>query len=85
MTQKILVVDDEESLAEFVCRALRQQGYKTVCAFDGDSALSLIYEELPDLVILDLMLPLMDGWEMYSSSAAFEKFSYLATVIKYRK
>ena len=64
MTQKILVVDDEESLAEFVCRALRQQGYKTVCAFDGDSALSLIYEELPDLVILDLMLPLMDGWEI---------------------
>ena len=64
MTQKILVVDDEESLAEFVCRALRQQGYKTVCAFDGDSAPSLIYEELPDLVILDLMLPLMDGWEI---------------------
>ncbi len=64
MAQKILVVDDEESLAEFVCRALRQQGYMTVCAFDGDSALSLIYEELPDLVILDLMLPLMDGWEI---------------------
>ena len=64
MAQKILVVDDEESLAEFVGRALRQQGYMTVCAFDGDSALSLIYEELPDLVILDLMLPLMDGWEI---------------------
>ena len=64
MAHKILVVDDEESLAEFVCRALRQQGYMTVCAFDGDSALSLIYEELPDLVILDLMLPLMDGWEI---------------------
>ncbi|MDO4561309.1 MAG: response regulator transcription factor [bacterium] len=64
MAQKILVVDDEESLAEFVCRALRQQGYMTVCAFDGDSALSLIYEELPDLVVLDLMLPLMDGWEI---------------------
>ncbi len=64
MAQKILVVDDEESLAEFVCRALKQQGYMTFCAFDGDSALSLIYEELPDLVILDLMLPLMDGWEI---------------------
>ena len=64
MAQKILVVDDEESLAQFVCRALRQQGYKTVCAYDGDNALSLIYEEMPDLVILDLMLPLMDGWEI---------------------
>ena len=64
MAQKILVVDDEESLAQFVCRALRQQGYKTVCAYDGDNALSLVYEEMPDLVILDLMLPLMDGWEI---------------------
>lgn len=64
MEQKILVVDDEESLAEFICRALRQHGYRTVCAHDGDAALTLIYEELPDLVILDLMLPLMDGWEI---------------------
>lgn len=64
MTQKILVVDDEESIVQFVCRALRQQGYKTVSAYDGDNALSLIYEEKPDLVVLDLMLPLMDGWEI---------------------
>lgn len=64
MAQKILVVDDEENLANFICLALRRQGYKTVCAYDGDSALSLVYEEVPDLVILDLMLPLMDGWEI---------------------
>lgn len=64
MAEKILVVDDEENLAEFVSRALRQQGYKTLCSYDGDNALSLIKEELPALVILDLMLPLMDGWEV---------------------
>ncbi len=64
MAQKILVVDDEESLAGFICRALRQHGYKTVCAYDGDTALSLVYEELPDLLLLDLMLPRMDGWEI---------------------
>lgn len=64
MAQKILVVDDEESLAGMICRALRQQGYKTVCAYDGDTALSLVYEELPDLMLLDLMLPRMDGWEI---------------------
>ncbi|MCE5201566.1 MAG: response regulator transcription factor [Synergistaceae bacterium] len=64
MAEKILVVDDEENLAEFVSRALRQNGYRTLCAFDGDSALDLIEEELPDLVILDLMLPMMDGWEV---------------------
>lgn len=64
MAQKILVVDDEESLAGFICRALRQHGYKTVCAYDGDTALSLVYEEIPDLMLLDLMLPRMDGWEI---------------------
>ncbi len=64
MAQKILVVDDEENLVLFICRALRQQGYKTVCAYDGDCALSLVYEEMPDLVVLDLMLPRMDGWEI---------------------
>lgn len=64
MTEKILVVDDEESLAEFVCRALKQRGYATISAGDGDEALNLITEELPDLVVLDLMLPKMDGWEV---------------------
>lgn len=64
MAEKILVVDDEESLAEFISRALKQRGYKTIVAGDGDSALNLIAEELPDLVILDLMLPRMDGWEV---------------------
>ena len=64
MTEKILVVDDEESLAAFVCRALKQRGYRTITAGDGDEALNLIEEELPSLVILDLMLPKMDGWEV---------------------
>lgn len=70
MAEKILVVDDEESLADFVARALRQHGYKTICAYDGDTALNMIGEELPDLVILDLMLPMMDGWEVCRRSKA---------------
>ncbi|MDL2297880.1 response regulator transcription factor [Synergistaceae bacterium OttesenSCG-928-D05] len=70
MAEKILIVDDEESLADFVARALRQHGYKTICAYDGDSALNMIGEELPDLVILDLMLPMMDGWEVCRRSKA---------------
>lgn len=64
MFEKILVVDDEASIVEFICRALKMQGYKVVSASDGDNALNMIEEELPDLVILDLMLPGMDGWEV---------------------
>lgn len=70
MAEKILIVDDEENLADFIARALRQHGYKTICAYNGDTALRVITEELPDLVILDLMLPLMDGWEVCRRSKA---------------
>ena len=64
MAEKILIADDEESLVEFIGRALKKQGYRVITAYDGDNALFLIGEELPDLVILDLMMPLMDGWEV---------------------
>ena len=73
MEDKILIVDDEENIVDFLGRALRQNGYKTICAYDGDEALHLIEEELPDLVILDLMLPLMDGWEVCRRSKSGEK------------
>ena len=64
MAEKILIADDEENLVEFIGRALKKQGYRVITAYDGDNALFLIGEELPDLVILDLMMPLMDGWEV---------------------
>ena len=64
MPEKILIVDDEENITEFIARALRLHGFKTICAHDGDQALSTVEEELPDLIILDLMLPKMDGWEV---------------------
>ena len=73
MADKILVVDDEESIVDFVSRALRQHGYKTLCSYNGDEALHMIEEELPDLVILDLMLPLMDGWEVCRRAKSSEK------------
>ena len=64
MAEKILIADDEESLVEFIGRALKKHGYRVITAHDGDNALFLVGEELPDLVILDLMMPLMDGWEV---------------------
>ncbi len=64
MAEKILIADDEENLVEFIARALKKCGYRVITAYDGDNALFLIGEELPDLVILDLMMPQMDGWEV---------------------
>lgn len=63
-TAKILVVDDEEAILEFVSYNLRKEGYEVTCAVDGDEAVRLTAETAFDLVILDIMLPGMDGYEV---------------------
>ncbi len=60
----ILVVDDEPSISEVVSIYLRRAGYQVVVAHDGQQALQALEKELPDLVVLDLMLPKVDGLEI---------------------
>jgi len=61
---RVLIVDDERMLAETIEYNLRKAGFETVTAFDGESALALAREHQPQLVILDLMLPKISGWEV---------------------
>ncbi|MBI4331833.1 MAG: response regulator transcription factor [Chloroflexi bacterium] len=61
---KILVVDDEPRIVEVVKLYLEKEGYQAVTAGDGRKALELVQRENPDLIILDLMLPEMDGLEV---------------------
>jgi len=62
-SRTILVVDDEPRIAEAVTMNLELEGYQVSCASNGQEALRKITEELPDLVILDVMMPNMDGFE----------------------
>jgi DNA-binding response OmpR family regulator len=62
--QTVLVVDDEEAIAEAVRARLENEGYRVVVALDGPQAIDLHREHHPDLVVLDLMLPGMDGLEV---------------------
>ena len=64
MARKILVVDDESVLVETIAYNLEQAGYQVITAADGKSALQAAHRELPDLIILDIMLPEMDGLEV---------------------
>ena len=64
MGAKILIVDDEVVLAETISYNLEQAGYQVIVAGDGTSALEMARRELPNLIILDLMLPEMDGLEV---------------------
>jgi DNA-binding response OmpR family regulator len=62
--QTVLVVDDEETIAEAVRARLENEGYRVLVAGDGDRAIETAARERPDLVVLDLMLPGMDGLEV---------------------
>lgn len=63
----ILIVDDEESIVEFIKMGLEAEGFTVHSAFDGNSAVSLAKEVNPHVIILDIMIPGMNGFEVCSS------------------
>lgn len=64
MKYKILVVDDDQNIAELIRLYLEKEMYEVRIAYDGKKALNIFYEWTPDLVILDLMIPQIDGYEV---------------------
>ncbi|MCX5757104.1 MAG: response regulator [Candidatus Hydrogenedentes bacterium] len=61
---KILVVDDEPDVVELIERTLKAEGFDVVTAFDGIDAIDLADSEMPDLILLDLMMPMISGYEV---------------------
>ncbi|MFC4321054.1 response regulator transcription factor [Litchfieldia salsa] len=64
MNKKVLVVDDEQSIVTLLQYNLKQAGFEVITAMDGEAGLNAAIHEQPDLIILDLMLPKMDGIEV---------------------
>jgi two-component system alkaline phosphatase synthesis response regulator PhoP len=64
VSQRVLVVDDDKQIVRLVQSYLEQAGYAVLTAYDGAAALRIIRTERPDLVVLDLMLPDLDGWSV---------------------
>ena len=71
MTRKplVLIVDDEIDVVLTLRAALHQARFRTAIATDGESALRLVEEFRPDIILLDLMMPLIDGWSVIESLA----------------
>lgn len=61
---KILIVDDEENICELVRLYIEKEGFEAVIAGDGQEAVAKFTTEKPDLILLDVMLPLKDGWQV---------------------
>ncbi|WP_134702338.1 response regulator YycF [Ammoniphilus sp. YIM 78166] len=64
MAKLILVVDDERPIADILKFTLEKEGYQVICAYDGEEAVRMAEEHNPDLLLLDIMLPKLDGMEV---------------------
>ncbi|MBR4911099.1 MAG: response regulator transcription factor [Clostridia bacterium] len=62
--QKILIVDDDQNICELLRMYLDKDGYDTAIAGDGEQALGLVNTYVPDLIMLDIMMPKLDGWQV---------------------
>ncbi|MBM6925051.1 response regulator [Pseudoflavonifractor phocaeensis] len=67
MNKRILIVEDEKNIVDILSFNLSKEGYETLEAYDGQAGLQLALEQNPDLILLDLMLPKMDGFEVCRS------------------
>ena len=64
MSKRILIVEDEKNIVDILSYNLNKEGYTTLEAYDGDAGLQLALEQNPDLILLDLMLPKMNGFDV---------------------
>ncbi|HEX7327702.1 MAG TPA: response regulator [Casimicrobiaceae bacterium] len=63
MSAKLLLVEDNELNRDMLSRRLARRGYEVVFAFDGQAAVDAAAKEAPDLILMDMSLPVIDGWE----------------------
>jgi CheY-like chemotaxis protein len=81
MSHKILVVDDEADVRRFLTAVLHKAGFETLTAADGREAFEIVGRERPDLVILDLMMPLQTGTDFYRKLSKDKSLSSIPIIV----
>lgn len=81
MAKKILVVEDDKFLRELITQKLMKEDYETLEAVDGEEGIKKIKEEKPDLVLLDLILPGIDGFEVLSKKREDASLNQIPVII----
>jgi DNA-binding response OmpR family regulator len=77
MTSKVLIIDDDPALTELLTLLFKARGHDAYMANNGEEGIRLIREISPDVVILDLMMPGMDGWHVCTQVRSFSKVPIL--------
>lgn len=78
---KILIVEDDKFLRELINRKLRSENFETVLAVDGESALDLVVSQNPDIILLDLILPGINGFEVLGKIKDNEDIKNIPVII----
>lgn len=81
VTPKVLVADDDAQLLGLVVRHLKGMGYHVIEALDGEKAWEAVEAEMPDLVLLDVMMPGMSGWEVCRRIRETEASSHIPVIM----
>ena len=79
---KILIVDDEKNICELIRLYVEKEGYRAITANDGESAIDIFKKENPDIVLLDIMLPKKDGWQVCRELRSFSNVPIIMLTAK---
>jgi DNA-binding response OmpR family regulator len=79
--KKILFIEDESALQRTFEEALKDEGFEMISALDGETGLKMAKEKLPDLILLDLILPRMDGMEVLKKLKESEKTKEIPVIV----
>ena len=78
---KILVVEDDDDIRDSLKELLEEEGYRVDTAANGEQALNRLRGEAPQLILLDLMMPVMDGWEFHKQLRESPRFSSVPIIV----
>lgn len=78
---KVLCIEDEPEMIDLVKLILERKGFQVVGAIGGREGLAVIRREMPDLILLDLMMPDLDGWEVYRQMKAEEALKDIPVIV----
>ena len=78
---KVLVIEDEPSIQKVIKANLSASGYTVIAAKNGEEGLELLHSDIPDLVLLDLMMPGISGWDVINKMKSEEQLSHIPVIV----
>lgn len=79
--KRVVYIEDEEDMIDLVRLILNRRGFEVIGAYGGRDGLETVRKELPDLVLLDLMMPDLDGWDVYQQMKADQKTQNIPVIV----